>query len=128
MSSSLKSSVPVIDSESARIDGVDSDSSPTTTMRIIDLRDKPTSFLINAEERIKDLTEWLDSGEMPLQEKNIEAVIKEYKSGAVPDFDHPWWFVDGEKRYEGPLLDFSTLNPQSRIWFEVCLYSSHIST
>ena len=47
------------------------------------LHDKPTSFLINAEERIKDLTEWLESGEMPLQEKNIETVIKEYKLGAV---------------------------------------------
>jgi hypothetical protein len=30
---------------------------------------------------------------MPLQGKGIEA-INEYKSGAIPDFNKPWWFVD----------------------------------
>ena len=57
MSSSLKLSVPVIDSESGRADSVDSDLSPMTTVKTIDLHDKPTSFPINAKERIKDLTE-----------------------------------------------------------------------
>lgn len=117
----------MISSKSIRIERLDSGSSPTTPMKIIDLSDKSsqTSYLTSAKERFKDLSKWLNNREIPLQEKNMEAVIEEYKSGAVPDFDHPWWFVNGEKRCENPLLDFSTLPPQPGIWFEVCLHLSY---
>src|SRR5580700_4494877 len=40
-------------------------------------------------------------------EGEYEACYQEYESGAVPDFDKTWWFVDGKKRYEGPFYGFA---------------------
>lgn len=83
-------------------------------------------FILQPEERIRQLKDFLRTDSGQAQRVNVEALIKMYESGELAPRqlgDHPVYLVDGKRVDKDPWKDES-VPPGTMKWCEVCASSS----